>query len=162
MQSEGTHSMNDLCDFLTYPRAPCICSSLRRGGRVICVGLFGGKLEHPLPMIPLQVTRLPLSFPLLASLASLLLIVFVNLYISLHTFVYLCIFHPQGQSFIGSLTGSLPEARELFSLMKDGKISPSPFHERSISEINEAIADLRAGKYVGRCVFKHDWPEGKV
>ena len=94
---------------------------LRRGGKVICVGLFGGKLEHPLPMIPLQ-----------------------------------------GHSFIGSLTGTIPEAKELFQLLRDGKISPCPYHERSISEINQAIEELRAGKYVGRCVFRHDWPEGKV
>eukprot|EP00505_MAST-04D_sp_SCG-Rhode-Island_P002605 Stramenopile-MAST_4_protein_2605 len=59
----------------------------------------------------------------------------------------------------GTLVGSLPECKELFQLLKEGKVGAIPYHIRSIREINNAIEDMKAGRLVGRCIFKHDWNE---
>lgn len=54
---------------------------------------------------------------------------------------------------------SYPTAQcaEMLDLIRSGKVAPIPHHFRSITEINEAVEDLRAGKITGRCIFKHDW-----
>ena len=41
-------------------------------------------------------------------------------------------------------------------------LPPLPHHFRPIMDVNEATQDLIAGAYVGRCIFKHDWPENKM
>ena len=62
----------------------------------------------------------------------------------------------------GTLVGSLPECHEMFDLLRAGKIGEIPYHIRSIREANQAIADMKAGKLVGRCIFKHDWGESSL
>lgn len=61
----------------------------------------------------------------------------------------------------GSMVGSLPECEEMFKLLRTGKVGEIPYHIRSITEVNEAFDDMRAGKIVGRCILKHDWAEAK-
>jgi len=53
----------------------------------------------------------------------------------------------------GTLTGTLAEARELIALARSGKIAPIPTHERSLSQGQAALDDLRAGRIVGRTVL---------
>ena len=63
----------------------------------------------------------------------------------------------------GSLVGSLPECREMFELLKAGKVDPIPYEIRSISrDLNKSIQDMRDGKLVGRVVVKHDWTESAI
>lgn len=62
----------------------------------------------------------------------------------------------------GTLVGTLPECHEMFDLLKAGKIEQIPYHIRSIKDINQAIEDLKAGKIIGRCIFKHDWNEARL
>ena len=88
-------------------------AALRRGGRYIIVGLFGGKASLPLASLPLR----PISI-------------------------------------IGSYVGRLDEARELIALMQGGAVPAPPMHERPLDEANAAIADLRAGKVLGRVLLK--------
>jgi len=65
-------------------------------------------------------------------------------------------------SIIGVYVGTLDECREMFALVRKGKISPIQLDMRSIRSINDGIHDLKAGNISGRCVFKHDWDQGKI
>jgi len=40
------------------------------------------------------------------------------------------------------------------ALVKSGKVPPIPVKTRPLSEINQVLADLRAGKVLGRIVVK--------
>ena len=63
----------------------------------------------------------------------------------------------------GTLVGSLPECKEMFELLRAGKIDPIPYEIRSISrDLNRSIQDMRDGKLVGRVVVKHDWAESAI
>jgi D-arabinose 1-dehydrogenase-like Zn-dependent alcohol dehydrogenase len=53
----------------------------------------------------------------------------------------------------GSYVGSLDEARELMSLMRQGRVAPPMMRDRPLSEANAALDDLRGGKVVGRMVL---------
>ena len=53
----------------------------------------------------------------------------------------------------GSYVGSLEEARELMSLMRQGRVAPPMMRERPLAEANAALDDLRGGKVVGRMVL---------
>lgn len=85
---------------------------LRRGGKLIVVGLFGGGLSIDLPLIPL--TQLAI---------------------------------------IGSITGTLDEAKEVLELAKQGIIDPIPIEQRPLDDANAVLDDLRAGRIVGRVVL---------
>ena len=85
---------------------------LRRGGRLILVGLFGGGIQIDLPLMALQ-----------------------------------------GHSIIGSITGSLGEARELLAFVKENRVNSIPIEERPLDQANSALDDLRAGKVIGRVVL---------
>ncbi|WP_395644419.1 alcohol dehydrogenase catalytic domain-containing protein [Terricaulis sp.] len=87
-------------------------AALRRGGRYIIVGLFGGKAALPLASLPLR----PISI-------------------------------------VGSYVGRLEEARELIALLRKGAAPAPPMHERPLDQANSAIADLRAGKVLGRVLL---------
>jgi D-arabinose 1-dehydrogenase-like Zn-dependent alcohol dehydrogenase len=54
----------------------------------------------------------------------------------------------------GSFIGSLTEAREMMSLVREGNIGPIPVEERALSLASQSLDDLRAGKIVGRVVLK--------
>ena len=59
----------------------------------------------------------------------------------------------QGHSIIGSISGSLGEARELLDFVKENKVNPIPIEERSLDRANSTLNDLRAGKIIGRVVL---------
>ncbi|MEX3823422.1 zinc-binding dehydrogenase [Paraburkholderia sp. BR14262] len=49
--------------------------------------------------------------------------------------------------------GTLPELRELVTLMREGKMQPSPVSTRPLTEINAAFEALVQGKVVGRQIL---------
>jgi D-arabinose 1-dehydrogenase-like Zn-dependent alcohol dehydrogenase len=85
---------------------------VRRGGKIIIVGLFGGAMTMPLPMFPLRALTL-----------------------------------------MGSFVGSLAEAREMMSLVREGRVRPIPLQTRPLSEASQTLDDLRHGNIVGRAVL---------
>lgn len=87
-------------------------SVVRRGGKIIVVGLFGGAMSMPLPMFPLRALTIE-----------------------------------------GSFVGSLPEAKEMMALVREGRVAPIPVQERPLVDANGALDDLRKGTVVGRVVL---------
>ncbi|HVV42568.1 MAG TPA: alcohol dehydrogenase [Nitrobacter sp.] len=55
----------------------------------------------------------------------------------------------------GFMVGTLAEAHELMALARAGKIAPTPMTEEPMSEAQKWIDQLRAGKVVGRIMFKN-------
>jgi alcohol dehydrogenase, propanol-preferring len=53
----------------------------------------------------------------------------------------------------GSYTGSLTEMAELMDLVRRKGLPPVPVATRPLTDVNAALADLRAGKVVGRVVL---------
>ncbi len=53
----------------------------------------------------------------------------------------------------GSYVGSLAEQRELVALVQRGALAPMPVTRRPLDEANAALADLAAGRVVGRTVL---------
>ncbi|MFA6264435.1 MAG: alcohol dehydrogenase [Pseudolabrys sp.] len=53
----------------------------------------------------------------------------------------------------GSYVGSLPDMKELLELVSRTGAPPVPLRERPLTEVNEALNDLRAGKVIGRVVL---------
>lgn len=90
-------------------------ASVRRGGAVIVVGLYGGAFSMPLPTLPFRALRLQ-----------------------------------------GSYVGTLAEAREVIALARSGKVAPIPILPRPLSQAETALADLKAGRAVGRIVLQPD------
>ena len=87
--------------------------SLRRGGSLVIVGLYGGKLNVPVPLFPLRTVNV-----------------------------------------LSSFVGTLDQMRELMELAKSGRLDPPRVQTRPLAEVNEAFADLRAGRVVGRIVLE--------
>jgi len=87
-------------------------SCVRKGGKVIVVGLYGGDINVPLPSLPMRAITLQ-----------------------------------------GSYTGSLNEMAELLDLVRRKGLPSIPVATRPLAEVNAALADLRAGKVVGRIVL---------
>ncbi len=85
---------------------------LRKGGKLIIVGLYGGSLNIPIPLLPLNARVIQ-----------------------------------------GSYVGSLSEMDELMRLVREQRIAPIEIHERPLGEATEALADLKAGKVIGRQVL---------
>ena len=56
-------------------------------------------------------------------------------------------------SLIGSYVGSLAETRELLKLAKTGKLQAIPIEQRPLTQANQALNDLRAGRVLGRVVL---------
>lgn len=56
-------------------------------------------------------------------------------------------------SILGSFVGSLTEARDLVELARAGKVGAIPVTVRPLKEANQALADLRAGRVLGRVVL---------
>jgi D-arabinose 1-dehydrogenase-like Zn-dependent alcohol dehydrogenase len=56
---------------------------------------------------------------------------------------------------MGNFVGSLDEFNELMEYVRSGEKKDIPCETRPIEAANEAIADLRAGTIVGRCVLTH-------
>jgi len=53
----------------------------------------------------------------------------------------------------GSYVGTLKDMEELMTLVRQGKIAPIQVHERPMSEVNQALGDLKAGAVQGRQVL---------
>ena len=53
----------------------------------------------------------------------------------------------------GSYVGTPQDMAELMALVRAGKIAPIEIHERPLSEVSAALADLKAGKVQGRQVL---------
>jgi D-arabinose 1-dehydrogenase-like Zn-dependent alcohol dehydrogenase len=84
-----------------------------KGGSVVVVGLMGGRMSLPVPMLPLRQL-----------------------------------------SITGSFVGSLGEARQLMSLVRQKGIGPIPVTVRPLKEANAAIEDLRKGRVLGRTILR--------
>jgi len=89
--------------------------ALRKGGKAVIVGLFGGGFSMPIPLFPLRAISL-----------------------------------------IGSYVGTLAETRELLDLAKAGVLQPIPIEQRPLSQANQTLDDLRAGRILGRVVLNCD------
>lgn len=59
-------------------------------------------------------------------------------------------------SIIGSFVGSLPEARELIGLVRQGRVQSIPVEVRTLADANFAVEDLRQGRVIGRVSLKPD------
>ncbi|MBN9004185.1 MAG: alcohol dehydrogenase catalytic domain-containing protein [Rhizobiales bacterium] len=55
----------------------------------------------------------------------------------------------------GFMVGTLAEAQELMALARSGKIKPTPMREEPMGDAQKWIEQLRAGKVVGRIMFKN-------
>ena len=55
----------------------------------------------------------------------------------------------------GFMVGTLAEAQELMALARAGKIKPTPMSEEPMGDAQKWMEQLRAGKVVGRIVFKN-------
>ncbi|MBS0248702.1 MAG: alcohol dehydrogenase catalytic domain-containing protein [Proteobacteria bacterium] len=53
----------------------------------------------------------------------------------------------------GSYVGSLDDTRELVALARSGALPSAPVTTRSLSNVNEALSDLKSGAVVGRIVL---------
>ena len=87
-------------------------ASIKKGGEIVLVGLYGGELKLPLVYFPLR-----------------------------------------GMGIRGSYVGSLPELKELVALAQKGTLKPIKVTRRKLQEASAALADLKAGKVVGRIVL---------
>lgn len=87
--------------------------SLAVGGTLVVVGLFGGALNMPLPLLPLKQL-----------------------------------------SIRGSYVGSLQEMAALMLLVRSGHVPALPVTERLLTEAQQSLDDLRAGRVVGRVVLR--------
>ncbi|NQV71261.1 MAG: alcohol dehydrogenase catalytic domain-containing protein [Pseudohongiella sp.] len=56
----------------------------------------------------------------------------------------------------GSYVGTPEDMGELMALVRAGKVAPIEIHERPMSEANQALVDLKAGKVQGRQVLMND------
>ncbi|MGF7160498.1 D-arabinose 1-dehydrogenase-like Zn-dependent alcohol dehydrogenase [Rhodoligotrophos appendicifer] len=56
-------------------------------------------------------------------------------------------------SLIGTYAGSLPEAHAMMDMVRAGKIAPIPVDRRPMTEVNQALTDLAAGRVTGRVVL---------
>jgi len=89
--------------------------ALRKGGRYVLCGLFGGELVHPLPP-----------------------------------------FAQRAIGIVGSYVGNLQELKEVVALARKGKLKPTPVSTRPADEVNAILADLKAGKVIGRVVLEFE------
>jgi alcohol dehydrogenase/propanol-preferring alcohol dehydrogenase len=89
--------------------------ALRKGGRMVQVGLFGGDIRVPLPMLTIRALVIQ-----------------------------------------GSHLGNPKELRELVALARAGRLDPIPVRTAPIARINDVLAELAAGKVVGRVVVTHE------
>ncbi|WP_282610910.1 alcohol dehydrogenase [Pelagibius sp. Alg239-R121] len=56
----------------------------------------------------------------------------------------------------GCHVGSSGELRELIALVRSGRVQEIPVTSRALSEVNETLSDLKAGKITGRVVLTAD------
>ena len=56
----------------------------------------------------------------------------------------------------GSHVGNLPQLKTIIDMVRAGKVKQMPVQRRSLSDINQAMDDLEAGKVTGRVVLQPD------
>ncbi len=56
-------------------------------------------------------------------------------------------------SILGSYVGNLAELRELVDLVRAGKVAPLPVTRCALRDASKTLADLRAGRFIGRAVL---------
>ena len=86
-------------------------NALRKNGRLIVVGLFGGSATIPVPMFPLK-----------------------------------------NATVMGSYVGTLQDMADMMALARSGRIPGLPVATRPLADVGEVLANLKAGKIVGRTV----------
>jgi len=87
-------------------------SVLRKGGKLVIVGLYGGGLSMPIPFFP-----------------------FLEIAVQ------------------GSQVGTLADLKELIALGQKGVVGAIPYATRPLDQAGQTLADLKAGKIVGRIVL---------
>lgn len=87
-------------------------SVLRKGGKLVIVGLFGGSFTVPVPMFPFRSWTVQ-----------------------------------------GSMTGRLDELQELLDLGRKGLVQSPPISNRPLAQAGQTVADLKAGRILGRVVL---------
>ena len=60
----------------------------------------------------------------------------------------------------GTHVGNSPQLRTLIEMVRAGKVKQMPIELRHLSEINQAMDDLEAGRVTGRIVFQPDESKG--
>jgi D-arabinose 1-dehydrogenase-like Zn-dependent alcohol dehydrogenase len=103
-------------DFVGNPETVALgVELLRKGGKLIVVGMFGGELVLPMPTLVLRALSLE-----------------------------------------GSYVGSLAEMRALMQLVAAKGFPPVPLTRVALGDVNTALADMRAGRVIGRAVLQPD------
>ncbi len=87
--------------------------ALRKGGKLVCVGLFGGNTV----LAPAMVTM-------------------------------------KAVTIVGSYVGNLADLKELLAIAKDANLPDLPLTTQPLSEANQAVVDLKAGRIKGRTILK--------
>jgi D-arabinose 1-dehydrogenase-like Zn-dependent alcohol dehydrogenase len=63
---------------------------------------------------------------------------------------------------MGNYVGSLAEFTELMEYVRSGEKKDIPVETRPIEQVNSAVADLRSGDIIGRCVLIHSASESSL
>jgi D-arabinose 1-dehydrogenase-like Zn-dependent alcohol dehydrogenase len=87
-------------------------NALRKGGRMVVVGLIGGAASISLPLLVMRAVTVS-----------------------------------------GSYVGSRDELRQLIDLARRERVAPLPVKARPLKEASAALAELKAGKIIGRVVL---------
>lgn len=87
--------------------------ALRRAGKLVCVGLFGGST----PVLPVMLAM-------------------------------------KAVSITGSYVGSLQDMHELMAIARSGALSAQPVRTLPLASVNQALADLKAGRVRGRVILR--------
>jgi alcohol dehydrogenase, propanol-preferring len=117
------------------------------------IASVGGAPEGVIDLVGAPATS-QLGFDLIGKGGAL---VMVGLYGGAATFP-LALIAVKGVTIFGNLVGNLEETRQVLALVRSGKLAPIPVTRRPLSEANEALLDLRAGKVFGRTVLCPDLP----
>lgn len=115
------------------------------------VAAVGGAPEGVIDLVGAPATS-QLGFDLIGKGGAL---VMVGLYGGVATFP-LALIGVKGVTIFGNLVGNLQETQQVVDLVRSGKLAPIPVTRRPLSEANEALLDLRAGKAHGRFILCPD------
>ena len=118
---DGT-GIGAVVDFVGNAATYALGTVLRKGGKQVIVGLFGGDMATPLGFYNFHCKQDLLKVPLLVHMRS----------------------------------------KEMMDVLRQGKTTVVPHHFQSIHTVNQSLLDLKAGKIIGRRIFKHDWPGSKA
>lgn len=115
------------------------------------IAAVGGAPEGVIDLVGAPATS-QMGFDLIGKGGAL---VMVGLYGGVATFP-LALIGVKGVTIYGNLVGNLEETRQVVELVRNGKLAPIPVTRRPLSEANEALLDLRAGKVFGRAILCPD------